>query len=121
MVYFYVADGFGPSGLVNYYLKSKYKPKDNLTLSLDIHRFVLPSAVTNEVGAELDKSLGTEVDFVFNYAMTNVVNIEGGYSAMFSTLTMTSPKVKNVRNADTSSSWAYVMISIKPEFVFKQL
>ena len=34
MDYFYVADGFGPNGLVNYYLKSKYKPKDNLTLSL---------------------------------------------------------------------------------------
>jgi hypothetical protein len=119
MDYFYVADGFGPSGLVNYYLKTKYKPKDNLTLSLDIHRFALPTAVTNEVGATLDKSLGTEIDFVFNYAMTKVINIEGGYSSMFSTSTLTSSKVKNVKNADTFSSWAYLMISIKPEFVFK--
>ena len=58
MDYFYVADGFGPNGLINYYLKAKYKPKDNLTLSLDAHRFALPTAVTNEVGAELDKALG---------------------------------------------------------------
>src|SRR5688500_7994013 len=119
MDYFYVADGFGPSGLINYYLKSKYKPKDNLTVSLDIHRFALPTAVTDESGVELDKSLGTEIDFVFNYAMTKVVTIEGGYSSMFSTSTLTSSKVKNVKRADTFSSWAYLMISIKPEFIFK--
>lgn len=119
MDYFYVADGFGPNGLVNYYLKSKYKPKDNLTLSLDLHRFALPTAVTDESGVELDKSLGTEIDFVFNYAMTKVVTIEGGYSSMFSTSTLTSSKVKNVKRADTVSSWAYLMISIKPEFIFK--
>jgi len=119
MDYFYVADGFGPNGLINYYLKSKYKPKDNLTLSLDVHGFALPTAVTNEVGTVLDKGLGTEIDFVFNYAMTKVINIEGGYSAMFSSDTMTASKVKNVKNPDTSSNWAYLMISIKPEFVFK--
>jgi hypothetical protein len=119
MDYFYVADGFGSNGLVNYYLKSKYKPKDNLTLSLDIHQFALPTAVTNEVGTALDKSLGTEIDFVFSYAMTKVINIEGGYSSMFSTSTLTAPKVKNVKNPDSFSSWAYLMISIKPEFVFK--
>ena len=43
MDYFYVADGFGPNGLINYYLKSKYKAKDNLTLSLDAHYFLLPT------------------------------------------------------------------------------
>lgn len=119
MDYFYVADGFGPNGLVNYYLKSKYKPKDNFTISLDIHRFALPSAVMSETGTPMDKALGTEVDLVLNYAMTKVITIEGGYSSMFSTSTLTSAKVKNVKNADTFSSWAYLMISIKPEFVFK--
>ncbi len=119
MDYFYVADGFGPNGLINYYLKAKYKPKDNLTLSLDAHQFALPHAVTDEVGVELDKALGTEIDFVFNYGLTKVINIEGGYSSMFSTSTLVSTKVKNVKRADTFSSWAYLMISIKPEFIFK--
>jgi len=119
MDYFYVADGFGANGLLNVYLKSKYKLKDNLTLSLDAHRFALPNAITDETGAVLDKGLGTEIDFVFVYAPTKVITIEGGYSAMFSTSTMTATKVKNVKNADTSSNWAYVMISIKPEFIFK--
>jgi hypothetical protein len=119
MDYFYVADGFGSNGLMDYYLKSKYKAKDNLTLSLDAHRFVLPSAVTDETGTQLAKGLGTEIDFVFNYALTKVVNLEGGYSSMFSTSTLVSANVKNVKNAEKVSTWAYLMISIKPEFIFK--
>lgn len=120
MDYFYVADGFGPNGLVNYYLKSKYKAKDNLTLSLDAHYFQLPTAVTDNDGFEMDKALGTEIDFVVNLSLTKAINLEGGYSAMFSTETMSSPKVKNVKGADDVSTWAYLMISIKPsELVIK--
>jgi len=119
MDYFYVADGFGSNGLMDYYLKTKYKAKDNLTLSLDAHRFVLPSAVTDETGTQLAKGLGTEIDFVFNYALTKMINMEGGYSSMFSTSTLVSANVKNVKNAEKVSTWAYLMISIKPEFIFK--
>jgi hypothetical protein len=45
-----------------------------------------------------------------------VINVEGGFSAMFSTSTMASAKVKNVAAAEDVSTWAYLMISIKPEF-----
>jgi hypothetical protein len=120
MDYFYVADGFGPNGLINYYLKSKFKAKDNLTLTLDAHYFQLPTAVTDNDGFEMDKALGTELDFVVNYSLTKAIVLEGGYSAMFSTETMASPKVKNVKRADDVSTWAYLMISIKPgELVIK--
>ena len=121
MDYFYVADGFGANGLVDYYLKTKYKAKDNLTLSLDAHRFALPSAVIATDGTVLTKALGTELDFVANYAFTKAITVEGGYSAMFSTSTMASAKVKNVNRAASTSTWAYLMISIKPaEFLVKQ-
>jgi len=120
MDYFYVADGFGGNGLVDYYLKAKYKAKDNLTLSLDTHGFVLPTAVKDNDGKELGKMLGTEIDFVFSFSMTKAITIEGGYSAMISTETMASPKVKNVPNAADFSDWAYLMINIKPsEFIVK--
>jgi hypothetical protein len=120
MDYFYVADGFGPNGLINYYLKSKYKAKDNLTLTLDAHYFLLPTGVTDTDGLEMNKALGTEIDFVVNYSLTKAIVLEGGYSAMFSTETMASPKVKNVKRADDVSTWAYLMISIKPgELVIK--
>jgi len=120
MDYFYVADGFGANGLVDTYLRSRYKVKDNLMLTLDAHRFALPHAVTDESGVALGKALGTEVDFTFNYALTKIVNIEGGYSFMASTSTMTSAKVKNVKNASDFSQWAYVMLSIRPEGVLEK-
>jgi hypothetical protein len=121
MDYFYVADGFGPNGLVNYYLKSKYKAKDNLTMTLDLHQFALPSAVmSNDGTTTLDKNLGTELDFVLNFALTKAIVIEGGYSFMKSTETMTAAAVKNVKRADDLSTWGYLMISIKPsELIIK--
>lgn len=117
MDYFYVADGFGPSGLVNYYVKTKFKIRENLLLTADLHRFVLPESIPAETGGQMDKALGSEVDLVLNYALTKVINIESGFSAMFSTPTMVSTKVKNVSEADDISTWAYLMISIKPEFL----
>jgi hypothetical protein len=41
MDYFYVADGFGSNGLINYYLKSRYKAKDNLSFLLDARSLIL--------------------------------------------------------------------------------
>jgi hypothetical protein len=120
MDYFYVADGFGANGLVNAYIKARYKVKDNLTLTLDAHHFALPDAITDESGNTLGTTLGQEVDLIFNYGLTKVVSIEGGYCAMFASSTLASSKVKNVKNADTSANWAYFMISIKPEVLVKE-
>src|SRR6478736_5763169 len=103
MDYFYVADGFGANGLTDYYLKTRFKPKDNLTLLFDAHQFVLPNAVNDQDGNRLKRSLGSELDFTCNYAVTKFITVEGGYSSMFSTSTMASSKVKNVANAATYS------------------
>jgi hypothetical protein len=119
MDYFYVADGFGSNGLVNVYLKTKYKPVESLTLLLDFHQFSVPNAIIDESGNRLNKSLAQEFDFVFNYSLTKQVTIEGGYCTLFGTSTLSSAKVKNIRDPDLSASWAYLMISIKPEVVFK--
>ncbi len=119
MDYFYVADGFGSNGLVDLYIKAKFKPKDNLTLYLDAHRFVLSEDLPMEGGVQYEKFLGTEFDFVVNYGLSKVISIEAGYSQMYSSDTMSSPKVKNVKNASDFNDWAYLMISIKPEFTFK--
>jgi hypothetical protein len=125
MDYFYVADGFKSNGLIDYYFRTKFKAKDNLTIALDLHEFVLPNAVKDSDGVtNMSKQLGQEIDFVVNYGLSKVINIEAGYSAMFSTSTMLSTKVKgtakvNDNTASKTSDWAYLMISIKPEFLFK--
>jgi hypothetical protein len=117
MDYFYVADAFGSNGLVDYYLKTRFKVKENLMLTTDIHRFALPETISSETGEQMDRALGTEIDLVMNYGLTKVVNIEGGFSAMFSTSTLVSAKVKNASDAEDISTWAYLMFSIKPEFL----
>jgi hypothetical protein len=117
MDYFYVADGFGANGLIDTYLKTRYKAGSTLTLSLDAHQFLLPNAVTSESGELLSKQLGTEIDLTANWTLTKIITIEGGYSFMASTATLSSMHVKNIKNADRFSQWAYVMISIKPESV----
>src|SRR6478609_1770237 len=120
MDYFYVADGFGPNGLIDYYLKGRYKAKDNLLLSLDAHQFQLPDAVLAKDGSTMSKSLGTELDFVLLFTPTKALSLEAGYCTMLSTSTLTSPAVKNVAKAADVSTWAYLMINIKPsEFVVK--
>jgi Alginate export len=117
MDYFYVADGFGPNGLIDIYVKSKYKVNDRGSITLDVHQFALPDAVSDENGVLLGKALGVEMDLIGSYAITKSINLEGGYSWLRATRTMTSAKVKNVDNADRFAQWAYVMISIKPEFL----
>lgn len=117
MDYFYVADGFGPSGLVDYYLKTKFKASGKVLFTGDLHRFVLPEAIASESGGRMDKALGTEVDLMAIYGLTKVISMEGGFSAMFSTPTMVSSKVKNVSGAHDVSTWAYLMIAIKPEIL----
>lgn len=120
MDYFYAASGFGKSGLVDYYLKSKWKVSDKLSMTGDLHQFTSASKVTvpaNTAGNK--KNFGTEIDLATTVTLTRQIAIEGGYSHFFGTALLVSPNVKNVTNANLNSNWAYVMISIKPEFLLK--
>ncbi|NJM24192.1 MAG: alginate export family protein, partial [Bacteroidia bacterium] len=53
MDYFYVADGFGPNGLTDAYVKMKFEPAPSVRLLIDVHQFVLPNALPE--GTELSK------------------------------------------------------------------
>ena len=119
MDYFYVADGFGKNGLVDYYLRSRYKATSQLLLSLDAHQFTASTKVTRGDGIELDRNFGTELDLTATYSLTKIITIEGGYSSFFATPTLASSGVKNVSNADLQANWAYLMINIKPDFLSK--
>jgi hypothetical protein len=113
--YYYAANGFGKCGLVDYYLKSKYKPSDKFSLALDLHQFNSGASVSGYS----TKNLGQEVDLVGNYAVTKQIGIEAGYAHYFVTSLLASPSVKSVRNAKSSADWAYMMINIKPEILCK--
>lgn len=113
--YFYAANSFGKNGLVDYYVKSKYKASDKFLLSADVHQF--NSAA--DVSGYTQKSLGQEVDLVGTYALTKQISFEAGYARYFTTTLLASPTVKNVPNAKPQANWAYLMINIKPDFFFK--
>jgi hypothetical protein len=120
MDYFYAASPFGKGGLTDYYFKAKLKPSDKYWLTADVHQFSSAAAVI--VPAEPEnkkKSFGQELDLTATYNITKQISLEGGYSHFFNTSLLTSPNVKNVPNAKTGANWAYLMINIKPEFLFK--
>lgn len=120
MDYFYVADGFGNrNGLVDVYLKTRYSSGDKITLTLDAHHFSLSNQINSPDNNSYNRNLGTEVDLVFNYNLTKVINCEGGYCAFFATPGLASKPVKNVPNAQLTANWVYLMVSIKPDFLSK--
>jgi hypothetical protein len=119
MDYFYVADGFGKSGLANYYLRSRYKVNEKVSLSLDAHQFVAANAVLTGDRINPNRNFGTELDLVLSAALTKVVSLEAGYSTFFATQTLASAGAKNVANPDLQANWAFLMLNIKPNFLVK--
>ncbi|PSL47871.1 alginate export protein [Chitinophaga niastensis] len=114
MDYFYVASGFGNKGLQDYYIKTKLKPGTRWALTGDVHEFYSDSEITG-----MSRKFGTEADVTATYALTKIIGFEAGYSHFWSTASLASPTVKNVKNASANSNWAYVMIIIRPEFLIK--
>lgn len=121
MDYFYAAGPFGDAGLVDYYIKSKLKINDRLTASTDLHHFTSDAVVGNlPSGTKNKKVYGQEIDLVASYNLTKTVNIEAGYAHFFSTSVLASPSVKNIANARPGANWAYLMINIRPDFLFNK-
>jgi hypothetical protein len=127
MDYFYVADAYGLNssnaqspGLTNYFLKAKYRLRGNLMLNLDLHEFYAGNVVANtatplDLTDELDRRLGTEIDFVFQYSPTKQITLEGGYSIMLGTNTL--DVLKLIPDNRNIGNWAYLMININTDFL----
>lgn len=120
MDYYYVSSSFGNKGLIDVYAKARYKASDKFMLAADVHHF---TSASNVYAADnitmLSKNFGSEIDLVGNYTFTKTIGFEAGYSHYFVTSSLTSPTVKNVVNAKPGADWVYLMINIKPEFLFK--
>jgi hypothetical protein len=134
MDYFYVGTGGPAAGLQNFYLKGKYTHK-SFFVSLDAHKFMTQHAmqynqvvngVTTPVIGVAD--LGWEFDLICNVHVNKFVNLEAGYSVFLSTeatevAKQGTPGVKawnGVRQTDSFNHWGYVMINIRPDFLFQK-
>jgi hypothetical protein len=117
MDYFYVANGFGPGGLTNYYLKSAFTLTKKLSGTADYHVFQSPNAILSGDTPLASRSLGSEFDLILNYKMAPTIGFQAGYAHFFSTPSLEA--AKGISTSREGANWAYLMINITPQFLTK--
>ncbi|WP_462251564.1 alginate export family protein [Ferruginibacter sp.] len=120
MDYFYVGTGSPAGGLSDPFFKVKYSSKNKrFTTGLDYHYFCLAKDMKDVNGNAIKKYIGSEFDLVSSYALNKITNVEFGLCAMAAAKSMEYAKAITPGTAKLTGLWSYVMISIKPEFLFK--
>lgn len=118
MDYFYVGNGHKNKGLIDAYIKGKFKTGEKSSLLAFAHEFVSQQSIVTESSQDLSSTLGTEIDLVYTLNIAPGVGFNLGYSHMFYTESM--EYLKGVTNGKPAS-WAWAMISFKPTlFTTKQ-
>jgi hypothetical protein len=120
MDYFYVGTGSPAGGLSDPFFKIKYgSTNKRFTAGLDYHYFSLAKDMKDINGNAINKYLGSELDFIANYSLNKVTTIEWGFSVMAASKSMEYAKGIIPGTAKLTGTWSYLMISIRPEFLFK--
>ena len=114
MDYFYAANGFGKGGLSDLFITSTTKVSDKLSIQADLHQFSSASQIRNGKDEKLSGNLGNELDIIATYNLTKTISFQGGYCTFLSTSSLAQAKA--VKDPQKMANWAYLMISIKPEF-----
>ncbi|MEM0994421.1 MAG: hypothetical protein AAF847_08105 [Bacteroidota bacterium] len=113
MDYFFVGNHANSVGLNDYFVKWGMK-KAKFNTGVHLHLFTANGTMMDAVGNDLSAHLGTEVDFVFGFPVTENVKVSGGYSQMFGTNSLIA--LRNTGSLDATSNWFWTMITIKPSF-----
>lgn len=114
MDYFYVGNQLDWFGLHDLYFTANYKISD-LSFTLMPHLFYSAQDIP---GVET-QYLGTEIDFTASYKVNEVINLELGYSQIFSGEGL--EVIRGTPSAPASwdyspANWVYFMITVKPKF-----
>jgi hypothetical protein len=121
MDYFYAGTGSPAGGLNNPYLKLKYT-QNAISIGLDFHHFFLNTDMKKGDGSFIQKQLGNEFDFVLNYNLNKITNIELGYAAMLATGSMPIAKGQAITDVGSEAfrktgNWFYAMIRFAPDII----
>lgn len=120
MDYFYVGTGSPAGGLSNPFFKIKYgSTNKRFSAGLDYHYFRLAKDMKDINGNVIDKYLGSEFDLITTYGLNKFTSIEWGFSVMAATKSMEYAKGITPGTASHTGTWSYLMINIRPEFLFK--
>jgi hypothetical protein len=115
MDYFYVANGFGKGGLSDFYITSTIKASENISIQTDLHQFSSASEIRNAKGEKLSLHFGNELDIITTYNLTKSIAFQAGYCMFLPTKSLA--EVKEVKDPQKMPSWAYLMITLKPDFL----
>lgn len=112
MDYFYASgfvNGLNP-GLWDNQVNVSYKASPKVNLSLAYHYFSITGDVY-EKGKELDRGLGSELDFQIDWTIMKDVKLSAGYSTMLGTNTL-----KAVKGGSPShwQDWGWLSLNINP-------
>jgi len=120
MDYFYVGTGSPSGGLSNPFARLRYSSKNkNFIAELNYHYFSLAKDMKDVNGNAISKYLGSEIDLVIGYSLNKFTTIEWGFSVMAAAQSMEYAKNINPGTANLTGTWSYLMINIRPEFLFK--
>lgn len=109
MDYFFVGPANGSVGVLDLYLKTKFKV-GKAALLLQGHEFLTGSQQLNGEGEELSKAMGFELDAVYVRKLTPEVTLHVGASMLLGTETLTTIRSGNQK----FNQWAWTMITFKP-------
>jgi hypothetical protein len=109
MDYFYVGNHANSVGLRDLNMTLGYS-KNKFSAKLIPHLFSAAADVFDGA-TKMDARLGTEIDFTIGYEIAKDINLNAGFSKMFATETM---EVLKGGDKDENNSWAWVMITFKP-------
>jgi hypothetical protein len=115
MDYFYAANGFGKGGLGDFYINSLIKVSEKLSIQADMHHFSSAADIPDTQDRKLSNNLGNELDIIATYNLTKMISFQSGYCTYLTTSSL--GQVKGVQNPQKMANWAYLMISIKPDFL----
>lgn len=104
MDYFYVGNHANNVGLLDIYLKSKFKLNEKSSLLLALHNFSTAADYS-------EKNLGNELDIVYNYKIQKNVKLTAGYSHLFPGDGM---EVLKGNTDGNTNNWGWVMLTINP-------
>ena len=111
MDYFFVGPANGDVGVNDFYAKTKFAfGKTGGNLGVQAHHFLTGSTQLGGEGAELDRSMGTELDLVYSRKVAGGVLLHAGYSHLRATETMLALRPGNRRG----NNWAWLMVTFKP-------
>jgi len=105
------------AGFFNPFINLTYLLSDNFSSHISYHHFRLANAYYKDE-IEIKKYLGYELDFSVKYALQKDLMINFGYSFLIPTQSMAAIKD---RTKEKFSDFAYIMLTVKPHIIKKEL